>query len=248
MAVGDLKNCLPAVSLQSIPELPVLCNVQAEDCTSLKIVSSSRTALTQGWDKPNYCYRVFTNCPKLDNNSRSNIMDEAQITIMRMATVAPLKDYFLPHHPWPQINIVCRGKEIPIWFSYQNEGSSVDIELCPDWFRTGLFGFALCVFVSGVSGVHHDFRSVRANFIVKFKGESQELFSSKYIIPGNSYDNNCDGQHHVHVWNEAFRSEEVAKNCDVYKLAKEASVVFFCPVSYMKAESCGICPLYAGRC
>ncbi|CAN6684980.1 unnamed protein product [Malus baccata var. baccata] len=257
LSILDLNNCL---WLQSIPELPVLCNVTAEGCTSLKIVSSSRTALTQGWDKPNYCFRLFTDCPKLDNNSRSNIMDEAQITIMRMATVAPIKDYLLPYNPWPQINIACPGKEIPNWFSYKNEGSSVDIELCPDWFRTGLFGFALSIVVSSSWKTR-----VRANFIVKFMGETHELFSSKYIIPGlcDSYYFN-DGQHHVHVWNEAFRSEEVGKNCspDVYKLAKEASVVF-CPqdfedsedsedsegqpasASYMKVESCGICPLYA---
>ncbi|CAN6685023.1 unnamed protein product [Malus baccata var. baccata] len=230
--------------LQSIPELPVPCNVKANNCKSLMIVSSSRTALRQGWDKPNYCYRVFTNCPKLDNNSRSNIMDEAQITIMRMATVAPLKDHWLPQNHWPQINIVCPGKEIPNWFSYQNKGSSVDIELCPDWFRTGLFGFAFSVVFSWNPSV------VRANFIVKFMGESHELFSSEY----DSHYNQRNSQHHVHVWNEAFRSEEVGKNCfpDFYKLAKEASVVF-CPLdfkgrpaaSYEKVESCGICPLYA---
>ncbi|XP_068320576.1 disease resistance protein RPV1-like [Pyrus communis] len=244
LSMLDLRGC---DQLQSIPELPVLCDVLAEGCTSLKIMSSSRTALTQGWDKPNSCCRIFTNCPKLDNNSRSNIMDEAQIAIMRMATVAPLKDYCLPHNPWPQINIICPGKEIPNWFSYQNEGSSVDIELCPDWFRTGLFGFALSV-VSRVLNVPFLTWRLRANFIVKFMGESHELFSSKYIIPGNSYRN---GQHHVHVWNEAFRSEEVGKNCspDVYKLAKEASVVFYQELgnsaSEMKVESCGICPLYA---
>ncbi|XP_048422100.1 disease resistance protein RPV1 isoform X2 [Pyrus x bretschneideri] len=212
----DLCRCY---QLQSIPELPALCDVHAQGCTSLKIVSSSRTALTQGWDKPHYCFKVFTNCPKLDDNSRSNIMDEAQIAIMRMATVAPLKDYCLPHNPWPHINIICPGREIPNWFSYQNEGSLVDIELCPDWFRTGLFGFALSVVASRVSNVLYEPWRVRAHFMVKFLGESHELFSSEYIIPGDSYGNYCDCQHHVHVWNEAFRSEEV--------------------------ESCGICPLYA---
>ncbi|KAB2625859.1 disease resistance protein [Pyrus ussuriensis x Pyrus communis] len=219
----------------SYSELPVLCNVKAQGCTSLKIVSSSRTALTQGWDKPNYGFKVFTSCPKLGNNARSNIIDEAQITTMRMATVAPFNySSWLPN-PWPQINIVCPGKEIPNWFSYQNEGSSVDIELCPDWFRTGLFGFALSVVVSGVSEVLYDLwlSCVRANFIVKFMGESHELFSSKYIIPG-AIDDYRDSQHHVHVWNEASRSEE-------------ASVVF-CPLdfaSHMKVESCGTRPLYA---
>ncbi|CAN6684977.1 unnamed protein product [Malus baccata var. baccata] len=266
LSILNLNGCK---RLQSIPELPVLCNVKASNCTSLKIVSSSRTALAQGWDKPKNCFKVFSNCPKLDNNSRSNIMDEAQITIMRMATVAPFKyiSWFREpwfHNPWPQINIACPGKEIPNWFSYQNEGSSVDIELCPDWFRTGLFGFALSLVLSGVSGYLYPSRRVRANFIVKFMGESHELFISEYIIPGISYDHSVD-QHNVHVWNEAFRSEEVGKNCSpyVYKLAKEASVVF-CPVVdfedsedsedyeagntfgfLIKVERCGICPLYA---
>nr|XP_028958169.1 disease resistance protein TAO1-like isoform X2 [Malus domestica] len=259
LSILDLSLC---GQLQSIPELPVLCNVAAHYCTSLKTVSSSRTALTQGWDKPKYCYRVFTNCPKLDDNSRSNIMDEAQITIMRMATVAPVKlqlfnYYFGALHPWPQINVTCPGKEIPNWFSYQNEGSSVDIELCPDWFRTGLFGFALSVVFSWVSGTRLGTWRVRANFIVKFMGKSHELFSSKSFIECGSYTAYCEGQHHVHVWNEAFRIEEVGKNCspDVYKLAKEASVVFYSDSEEftgrlpsgndMKVDSCGICPLYA---
>ncbi|TQE13858.1 hypothetical protein C1H46_000489 [Malus baccata] len=247
LSILDLCWC---DQLQSIPELPVLCNVNAEGCNSLKMVSSSRTALTQGWDKPHYCFRVFSNCPELDNNSRSNIMDDAQITIMR--TVASLKDHCLH-----QICIACPGKEIPNWFSYRNERSSLDIKLCPDWFRTGLFGFALSVVISDAWAYNNeeDYEdwSVSANFIVKFMGESHELFSSEYIIPRH-YRIRWDGQHLVLVWNEAFRSEEVGKNCypDVYKLAKEASVVF-CPVYqqndgsqfHMKVESCGICPLYA---
>ncbi|RXI01804.1 hypothetical protein DVH24_015153 [Malus domestica] len=71
--------------LQSLPELPVLCNVEAEGCTSLKTVSSTRTTLTQGWVQHDRFCKRFINCPKLDNNARSNIMEEAQIRIMREA-------------------------------------------------------------------------------------------------------------------------------------------------------------------
>ncbi|KAM1387173.1 hypothetical protein PS1_033528 [Malus domestica] len=69
-------------------------------------------------------------------------------------------------------------------------------------------------------------------------------------------------QHHVYVWNEAFRIEEVEEECspNVYKLANGASVDFCLEVVSdedntsdednrrvvdMKAESCGICLLYA---
>ncbi|CAN6722809.1 unnamed protein product [Malus baccata var. baccata] len=255
--------------LQSLPELPVLCNVEAEGCTSLKTVSSTRTALTQGWVQHDRFCKRFINCPKLDNNARSNIMEEAQIRIMREATSAPSKDT-----PWPEIQVVCQGKEIPNWFSYQSEGSSVNIKLRPDWFQTGLFGFALSAVVSGVPEPQRSL-IVRANFVVKFMGESHELFTSVFSIPQDSRQNDYGyDQYHVLVWNEAFSSERVAEKCspNVYKLVNEASVDFYPVALYprpyygfafeysgriidpagslppskpMKVESCGICRLYA---
>ncbi|KAB2602544.1 TMV resistance protein N-like [Pyrus ussuriensis x Pyrus communis] len=171
--------------LQSLPELPVVCDLEAHGCTSLS------------------------------TNPYGN----------------------------PCVSIVCPGNEIPNWFSfgYQSEGSSVHIKLPPDWFRTGLSGFAL-------SG---DLR-VRASFNVKLLGESHELFTSLFYIPIRRLNGYCYDRHHVYVWNKAFISEEVAKKCspDVYKLANEASVEFYLPKFYeqhtpgAKVEKCGICPFY----
>ncbi|XP_050141840.1 TMV resistance protein N-like isoform X3 [Malus sylvestris] len=234
--------------LQSLPELPVLCNVEAEGCTSLKTVSSTRTALTQGWVQHDCFCKRFINCPKLDNNARSNIMEEAQIRIMREATSAPSKGT-----PWPEIQVVCQGKEIPNWFSYQNEGSSVNIKLRPDWFQTGLFGFALSAVVSGVPEPQCSL-IVRANFIVKFMGESHELFTSVFSIPQDSRQNDSRqndysyDQYHVLVWNEAFSSERVAEKCspNVYKLVNEASVDFY-PVALYPRPYYGFAFEYSGR-
>ncbi|XP_034198914.1 probable disease resistance protein At4g19520 [Prunus dulcis] len=74
-------------SLESLPELPPLLQcLEAGRCTSLKKVSSSRTALTQGWDvfspprleeKP-----IFSGCPKLDENARSVGFLENKIVIL----------------------------------------------------------------------------------------------------------------------------------------------------------------------
>ncbi|TQE13805.1 hypothetical protein C1H46_000436 [Malus baccata] len=218
---------------------------------SLKTVSSSRTTLIQGWVKHYHFSRDFTNCPKLDNNARSNIMEEAHIRIMREATSAPSKDT-----PWPQINVVCPGKEISNWFSYQSEGSSVNIKLRPDWFQTGLFGFALSAVVSGVSKQHCSL-TANANFIGKFKGESHKLFTSEIYIKSSCW-NYCYDQHHVYVWNEAFRSEEEEEECSPDSEEEEEcspdveASVDFClededdqPISDMKVESCGICLFYA---
>ncbi|CAL2280813.1 unnamed protein product [Prunus armeniaca] len=79
-------------SLESLPELPpLLQRLEAHGCTSLKTVSSSSTALAQGWGE--YIFYpglhekyIFSSCTKLDQNARSNIMVDAQLRIMRMAT------------------------------------------------------------------------------------------------------------------------------------------------------------------
>nr|XP_008382440.2 disease resistance-like protein DSC1 [Malus domestica] len=235
--------------LQSLPELPVQCDLEAQGCRSLKTVPSSRTALTQGWDKYTYFgKRNFFNCGNLDDNARSNIMDEAQLRIMREATNSSKKDY----------GIVCPGKEIPKWFSfrYQSEGSSVHIKLPPDCFRTGLLGFVLSAVVSCVSNGNNDFE-ITARCNVKSPGESHGLFTSGFIverfrwIPPWVQANQHD---HVCVWGRPFIIEEGAEECspDVYKLANEASVQFsvsgrdfWSPDPSLKVENCGIWPLYA---
>ncbi|TQD69513.1 hypothetical protein C1H46_044954 [Malus baccata] len=254
--------------LQSLPELPVQCDLEAQGCTSLKTVSSSRTAITQGWDKYTYFGSPnFFNCRKLDHNARSNMMDEAQLRIMRVATNSS------NGNPW--FGIVCPGKEIPKWFSfsYQSEGSSIHIKLPPDFFRTGLLGFALSIVVSCVSNCDKVFViKARCNF--KSLGESHGLFGSAFVVGpyGRRLNDRCDDrQDHVYVWYTAFISKEVAEICspglahealiskvvaemcspDVYKLANEASVKFrvedlnSTPISSVKVKKCGICPLYA---
>ncbi|CAL2279848.1 unnamed protein product [Prunus armeniaca] len=44
--------------------------------------------------------------------------------------------------------ITCSGYEIPNWFSHQSEGSSIKIELRPDWFSTDFLGFALSLVIA----------------------------------------------------------------------------------------------------
>ncbi|KAB2614689.1 protein suppressor of npr1-1 [Pyrus ussuriensis x Pyrus communis] len=225
--------------LQSLPELPVVRLLQAHGCTSLKTVS--------------------------------NIMDDAQLRIMQVAIASSKlreeeeeeeeeeedadEDHDHEYYSyWPLVSIVCPGKKIPNWFSYRSEESSVIIELRQDWFRTGLLGFALAVVVSWELNCQLNWM-VRASFNVKFKGESHEMFTSEFDIRQASWKLNdyCYDQRHVYLWNEAFKSEEVAKKCspDFCNLANEASVEFCLvdedsgePTSYMKVEKCGIYPLY----
>lgn len=90
----DISDCQ---RLQSLPEVPCfLETLDANDCTTLKTVSFSMTAITQGSDQIDKSdqfrenYHTFLVCLDLDENARSNIMNAAQLRIMRMATATVL--------------------------------------------------------------------------------------------------------------------------------------------------------------
>ncbi|PRQ54524.1 putative leucine-rich repeat domain, L domain-containing protein [Rosa chinensis] len=142
----QLRSCK---SLGSLPKLPWLLGLfDAHGCTSLETVSSPmRTAPIQGRDQyVNHSEKfeelLFMNCVKLDQSAQSNIMADAQLRVMRIATASRLLN-----KP-STINIVCPGNEIPKWMRYQSEGCSINIKLPPHWFRLGFLGYALCIVVA----------------------------------------------------------------------------------------------------
>ncbi|XP_020409507.1 TMV resistance protein N isoform X3 [Prunus persica] len=143
-------------SLESLPELPPLLQcLEAEDCVSLRTVSSSSTALAQGWEKYIFSQglheqHVFSDCRRLDENARSNILGDAQLRIMRMATASSkFKEDEIEESLRKRsfVAIRCCGNEIPKWFSHKSEGCSIKIELPRDWFSTDFLGFALSLVV-----------------------------------------------------------------------------------------------------
>ncbi|XP_048429688.1 disease resistance protein RPP2B-like [Pyrus x bretschneideri] len=219
-----LTNCK---MLQSLPELPVLVYLEAEGCTPLKTVSSSRTTLAQGWDK--FCQEIinFFGCINLEHNARSNIMADAQLRILGAASVSPkLREEKYDENSFrPLVTIVCLGHEIPNWFSNQNDGSSIIINLPPNWFRNGFLGFALSVVVTyNDCWVRHGVEfGCKYKFITK-NGESHEMISCSFYLGWyDSYFN----PHHVFVTYNAFELEEDAKySTDFYGLITEASVRF----------------------
>ncbi|XP_021800041.1 TMV resistance protein N-like [Prunus avium] len=266
-----LSNCW---SLESLPELPpLLQHLEADGCTSLKTVSSSSIAITQGWEE--YIFsrglhekHIFSNCPELDDNARSNIMADAQLRIMRMAIASskfkedkieeaydsddsdyptnyayPLDKEFLGEGSL--VAIRCWGYEIPKWFSHQSEGCSIKIEFPRDWFSTDFLGFALSLVVATAMQVKI---GCKYNFKTS-NGESHEVnhlldYPIVFLFAGRD-------QHEVFVWwyNNVF--EEVVKGAEsptaFYKLVTEVNVDFtVLHVGYSKLEvkKCGICLLY----
>ncbi|ONH89516.1 hypothetical protein PRUPE_I002200 [Prunus persica] len=249
-------------SLESLPEVPPLLQcLEAHGCTSLKTVSSSSTAIIQGWEeyifyRGLYEKHRFSNCPKLDENARSNIMGDAQLRIMRMATASKFKEDKIEETSYDsneKVAITCSGNEIPKWFSHKSEGCSIKIKLPRDWFSTDFLGFAPSIVVGHKRYRRNTDIGCKYNFKTS-NGESHEVYH-----PLHYGSRRCEltfvdeDSHEVFVWwyNNVF--EEVVKGAQsptaLYKLVTEVNV-HFTVINYSdygplpEVEKCGICLLY----
>ncbi|BBN68986.1 Putative disease resistance TIR-NBS-LRR class protein [Prunus dulcis] len=215
--------------LPSLPELPVLRHLEAHGCTSLK-------------------------------NAWRNMMGEAQLRIMQMATASsnPTDDVYYGYGPAiPSVSIVCPGNEIPNWFSYQNEGSSINITLPPNWFRTDLLGLALSLVVE-----FNHYNVKRAGFActANFKSSNGEghkiscLLHRLYKGISTSGRNNFNSDY-VFAWYTASMLAAAARYSSGtgFDYVTEASVDFFLmdlngfPLKdyRVQVKKCGLWLLYA---
>ncbi|KAH9679716.1 ADP-ribosyl cyclase/cyclic ADP-ribose hydrolase [Citrus sinensis] len=151
LLILTLQNCK---RLQSLPELPRCSRICARHCTSLETLSNLSTLFTRSSE----LWQVFdfSNCFKLNRNEVGEIVEGALKKIQVMATwwkQQHPEDY---HNP-PRGCVSYPGSEIPEWFSYQSMGSSVTLELPPDWFNNNFVGFALCAIVPDHHGITRGF-------------------------------------------------------------------------------------------
>ncbi|ONH92406.1 hypothetical protein PRUPE_8G173600 [Prunus persica] len=252
-------------SLESLPELPPLLQcLEAKDCVSLKTVSSSSTALAQGWEK--YIFsrglhekHIFSDCRKLDENARSNIFGDAQLRIMRMATASSEfkegkieqpsydSDSYGSYDDFVEellrqrsfVGNICCGNEIPNWFSHKN-----------------FLGFAVSLVVAYKRGYALSFvRWFRVGCKYNFKtsnGKSREVNHPWCnLLTNTGYRDSPE----VFLWcyNNVF--EEVVEGAHsptaFYKFVTEVNVDFTVQ-SYdgyeeeeeLEVKKCGICLLY----
>ncbi|XP_008236104.1 PREDICTED: TMV resistance protein N-like [Prunus mume] len=247
-------------SLESLPELPPLLQcLEAEDCTSLTTVSSSSTALAHGWEKYKFSRglhekHIFSNCPELDENARSNIMVDAQLRIMRMATASSkFKEDRIEEASYNSdeesfVGIRCCGNEIPKWFSHKSEGCSIKIELPHDWFSTDFLGFVLSLVVAN-DRRDPRIRSIECKYNFKTRnGESREVSHPLCKLETNIRSRDS---HKLFVWWCSNVFEEVVEGAQsptaFYKLVTEVSVDFtmiYYSLEPSPVEKCGICLLY----
>ncbi|PON37241.1 TIR-NBS-LRR-like protein [Parasponia andersonii] len=101
----------------------------------------------------NLSYRRFPNfsfcaCSRFDVEECNNMVIDFLLTLLYEATSFVLLDGELEETIYPRINLCCPGHEMNIWFNYQCDGSSMDINLSPHWHYTNYFlGFSFCIIV-----------------------------------------------------------------------------------------------------
>ncbi|PRQ41873.1 putative leucine-rich repeat domain, L domain-containing protein [Rosa chinensis] len=227
--------------LQSLPVLPCLLEeLVAEGCTRLETVSVSVTAQTQCLDQILPGKRTerhtYPGCVNLDENARSNIMDDARFRIMRMATACNHERLSSG-----KVEFMCPGNEIPQWFSCQTEGSSMNIKLPPHWSDDSNFlGIALCS-VFAFSGNCHHLEPQCRMIVKKDSGETHiDNLGSRGCYETDDPTAETD---HVSVW--YYHTAGVIS--DEAKWSTEAFFDFYTeskrkPLNIVKR--CGVCFLY----
>ncbi|KAL5577281.1 hypothetical protein UlMin_018980 [Ulmus minor] len=172
------------VNLQSILELPYICILDAQGCTSLESVSSSRHALVKPFKQSQ---RVsYFNCFKLDQNACNNIIADAHLRFSSMAANATFSENYIDYGAC----ICYPGSEIPEWFAeHQTTISSINIKLPGNWRSSNCLGFSIC-FVVECNEYTCAWRAFRCEFHLRAKyGESRKLETSLWT----SSDNGVEG-------------------------------------------------------
>ncbi|KAK9923707.1 hypothetical protein M0R45_032110 [Rubus argutus] len=256
--------------LQSLTELPCRLRIlDVDGCTNLRVVSFTMAAVTQGldqlWDahypgetEEKYSFR---SCINLEENAKNNIIDNAQLRIMRMATAYSKRkqiNHEFKNVSWfdeyYSVGIVYPGNEIPPWFRYQTEGSSITIKLPvdPSHTNTNFWQMCLCAVLTIDEDEDGDwFRYIRqyihpkckSNFTTNNSDSSQFNITMPELseLDYGKLDYISLDQSEVFMWYLADWSTHVSN-------ASEASFEFYLDgedLNHIKVKRCGVCFLYS---
>lgn len=98
------------------------------------------------------------------------------------------------------VSVICPGNKIPKWFSDQTEGSSININLPPDWFDENFLGFALCA-VGTIK--RHQQLSITCRYNFKFNNGKCQGYEVQLESISHFYDGALSPDH-VFVWYHPF--------------------------------------------
>ncbi|GMN35652.1 hypothetical protein TIFTF001_005430 [Ficus carica] len=195
LCIRDCKN------LQCLTELPLFLEyLNASECPLLeKLILGLKASCDDNFfSEESVVSFLFDGCLKLDSN---NIMLNFGYRVLRKV-LRYKPGIYLGYVP--SVNSSWPGSEVPEWFNYQCEGSSIKIKLPPNWNNTDFLGFVVCAVALGDYYPHPDclclsshFHLLKTNhsetmpFLWRFKGGSDDddvpTFTSPYIFTWFQY-------------------------------------------------------------
>ncbi|KAH9725547.1 Disease resistance-like protein DSC1 [Citrus sinensis] len=158
--------------LQSLPELPCsLLELDAHHCTALE--SLSGLFLRDEPYRP--CIDLSDNY-KMDQNVTRGILQDALQKFKHMATERRKRVEEKIPFSGSKGHVLLPGNEIPEWFSFKSEGSSMTLEMTPDFFnKNRVLGFAFSAIVG--FGDHQDVREERFRLFCEIKVKPKDCDS-----------------------------------------------------------------------
>lgn len=155
----------------------------------------------------------------------------------------------------PDLIVCCPGNEIPKWFNYQSQGSSLSIKLPPKWYDTHFLGLVLCVVVAFKT--HEDHNGMLFHVESEFNACQGETESYKFGYTLFGWFGEEEGpvhSDHVLLWYNYNLNRNVVKAKAGHprlRNASEASFEFYPlgflmnPVHHCYVKKCGVCLMYA---
>ncbi|KAL3499750.1 hypothetical protein ACH5RR_038843 [Cinchona calisaya] len=179
--------------LEILPELPPRTwEMYVDNCTSLQCEAD----LLLKYE--NLRMVSFTNCFQL--------LEDQQIFCMIAATLERLLEISLSEHPSYKhdFSICLPGRNIPAWFTYQNTGPSIKIELPSNWYNDKFMGFAVCVVFDLITEFSlwktwhvYNHPALGIDFFLRHQGKKSHIFVTElgYIGTDNKIhsDHTCLG-------------------------------------------------------
>uniref|UniRef100_A0A1J3H2R9 ADP-ribosyl cyclase/cyclic ADP-ribose hydrolase n=1 Tax=Noccaea caerulescens TaxID=107243 RepID=A0A1J3H2R9_NOCCA len=174
----DIKNCK---KLKSVPVLPPnLKCLDAHGCNSLEKVGNPLALLTVTGQI--HCTFIFTNCNKLDQVAKSNIISYTRRKSQLMSDA--LNRYNGGFVLESLIGTCFPGCEVPSSFDHQGFGSLLEPKLPRHWCDNRLTGIALCAVILFPDYQEHESNRFLVKCTCEFESKDGPCISFTSIVGG----------------------------------------------------------------
>ncbi|TXG67434.1 hypothetical protein EZV62_008709 [Acer yangbiense] len=148
----DISYCQ---RIKVLPKFQYCTCISAVNCTSLEELSCpSFHNDIFAMDSALYSQSIeenFINCFKLNRNLLNNFVNDTLLNLLNIKGVAASvkRRFYHQVYEGAPLSIMCYPEsEIPECFNIRSSGSSINVNLPPDWFNYNFLCFALCMVVS----------------------------------------------------------------------------------------------------